>query len=442
MVKKVVIIGAGISGLSAAYFLTKKGFDVLVLEKGEKVGGKIQTERVDGDLFELGPNSLRGYSGALKELIADLQFEPNLLYASSDKNKRFINLDGELQPLPTSFLSFLTNPILSLKQKLRLFKEPFVKAEAVENESLASFFKRRFGREMAEYLLDPFISGIYAGDIDRLEARQVFPELVDYESRYGSVLRGFLKASKTGKKNRDIFTFQDGLGSFLQAIAKKLDNRILLNSAVKKINEQKVGYQLVLESGKKIIADYVVMATPAYTSAELVQPLHANLAEKLASVSYPRVDVLHVLFDTNLLEQRYAGFGFLNPSSEQKSYLGCIYQTSLYKRSEKTHFTVLIGGAHHSDQSDQYFEHLRHATLLELKADLKIESTPLLVKTYSWAQAIPQYDRFQREAAEAITTFHGEQQNLFFIGNYYQGISAIDCIENGKKLAERLLEQQ
>ncbi len=233
MKKKICIIGGGISGLTTAFLLKKKDFDITLFEKSERIGGNIQSVKIDDFLIEYAPNSLLK-SPRLVDLIRELNLTAEVLPANAANKKRYVLQNGKLKSLPMSVAKMAANDFFSLKAKLRLLKEPFVKSKSPENESVAEFFERRLGREIVERAADPFIAGIYAGNPYNLSVKAAFPRLYELEKNYGSLLVGSLR-SKTEKADADFprtFSFKRGVQTLTEKLAENLGESVKINTEV------------------------------------------------------------------------------------------------------------------------------------------------------------------------------------------------------------------
>ncbi|MCZ7615365.1 MAG: protoporphyrinogen oxidase [Ignavibacteriaceae bacterium] len=204
--KKIVIIGAGISGLTTAYLLFKEGYDVIVLEQKDKVGGSIETVSADGFLFDRGPNSGLETTPLIQQLVKDLNLEDQFVYANREGNKRYILRNGQLHALPMSPPAFFKTELFSGKAKLRLFAEPFIgRSKDGYYQSIAEFVTRRLGKEFLDYAINPFVAGVYAGRPEDLSVKSAFPKLYALEEEYGGLIMGTIKSIRKRKKKQRSF---------------------------------------------------------------------------------------------------------------------------------------------------------------------------------------------------------------------------------------------
>jgi oxygen-dependent protoporphyrinogen oxidase len=318
MSKRVCIIGGGISGLCIAFGLQQAGVDVTLFEKGESVGGNIKTEQHDGFLIEHGPNSLLA-SRELLDLISRLEINDQIARAKPAAKKRFIVRDGKLAALPMGLFDLISNRAFSVSAKLRLLKEPFVGTKSRASESVADFFARRLGREIVDYAVDPFISGIFAGDAERLSIEQAFPRVFEMEHSHGSLFAGALFSRNDSKPPNGItrtISFINGMQTLTDTLAKKLGEQVRLNTAVHSIGESKGGFEIETADGGTEHFDIVVVSTPAWAAAELIRNLDGDPAKSLADIYYPPVSVVYTAFKKENVKTAADGFGFLVPGRE------------------------------------------------------------------------------------------------------------------------------
>ncbi|MFN0158811.1 MAG: protoporphyrinogen oxidase [Bacteroidota bacterium] len=450
--KRVVIIGGGISGLSVAWQLYKAGINVTVLEKRSAVGGTMQTIHDDGWLVETGPNSALETTPLFRQMCDDLGIESERLYANDRAKKRYILRDGRLQSLPTSPLAFLRSSLWSFNGKLRLLKEPFVGRASVE-ESIADFVERRLGREFLDYAINPFVAGVYAGDPKQLSIRSAFPKLYALEEKYGGLIKGMIKGRRERKKRAEkakdraeMFSFVKGMQMFPEAIARHLGDSVLTGIEVKRISPNKdTTFHLHVISGEKeelMTADAVVMTVPAMIAAKLVAPLSESVARGLESIYYPPVTEVFLGFRETQIGMPLDGFGFLVPEVERRNILGTIWSSSLFPGRAPSGFaalTTFVGGARQPGLCGLDDRQVVSTVLEELRSIMRIEGEPVYRKITRWDRAIPQYNLGHHHIIENIERFEAATPGLFLGGNYRGGISVGDCVMSGERIAQRVL---
>ncbi len=445
MNKCVAVIGGGISGLCVAYGLQKVGLDPILFESGSAVGGNIKTEIRDGFLIEHGPNSTLA-SCELLDLIGELGLTDEIAHPNPNSKKRFIVRDGKLIALPSGVVSFIGTEAFSLQSKLRLLKEPFVGIKAVADESVAAFFTRRFGREIVDYAVDPFISGIYAGDPERLSIRHAFPRLYELEKDYGSIIKGALfapknKAAKLPKGMAKSLTFKNGMQTLTDALAKELGGCIRLKTSVQEIQRTDSGQFKIKTSADDEIFDSVVICTPSHAAGRLIESLDAGTAAELANIHYPPVAVVITGFKQKDVRTDPAGFGFLVPGAERRQILGSLWTSSVFENRAPAGyhlFTTFIGGSRNSELCNESEDRLLQVALAELDSILRISGEPVFTFVKKWEKAIPQYNIGYDSVINALDDFRKKHPQIFFCSNFHKGIAVGDCVKNALSMAAEI----
>ncbi|MCB0750680.1 MAG: protoporphyrinogen oxidase, partial [Ignavibacteriae bacterium] len=327
MAKKVTILGAGISGLATAHWLEKAGYNVAIVEQKSEPGGAMQTKSVDNYLIDFGPNSGLETTPKIKELVNDVGLASEMIYANEEGNVRYILKNNQLLPLPTKPGAFLKTKLFSTSAKLRLMKEPFVgKSDDGYNQSIAEFVERRLGKEFLDNAIDPFVSGVYAGDPTKLSVKSAFPKLYRLEELYGGLIKGMFKGAKERKQRNEeskqhakMFSFKNGMQTLPKAIAKNLEGRIYFDSIIEKISKQDDKVILDIEhKGEKghIVSDALLSTIPSHRLSKISDSIDPELTNHLNSIYYPPVLVLFLGYDKKAIKQKLDGFGFLIPSKE------------------------------------------------------------------------------------------------------------------------------
>ncbi len=438
MQKRVGIIGGGISGLCVAHQLRKGGFDLTLFESGSSVGGNIKSETRDGFLFEHGPNTALS-SRELIDLISELGLDDKLAGPKPSSNKRFILRGGRLVQLPSSLVGFARTAAFSTRAKFNLLKEPFVAAKVGDEESVAAFFERRLGREVVDYAVDPFISGIYAGDPQKLAIRHAFPRIYELEKRYGSLLKGAVLgrsrgAAKVPKGTPRSITFKQGMQVLTDALSAELGSSVKLNTNVRAIQKSETGRMEVETLFGLELFDAIVICAPAHSTSTLIRNLDADAAAALEGIYYPPVSVVVTGFRHDQVRSDPSGFGFLVPALERRKILGSLWTSSVFEnRAPSGHhlFTTFIGGSRSPEYCDEDEGRLAEIALEELNAILGISGEPVLTVVRKWEKAIPQYNIGYDRVLNALDRFRVNNERIFFCSNYYKGISVSDCVKNG-----------
>jgi oxygen-dependent protoporphyrinogen oxidase len=451
--KKIVVIGAGISGLTTAYLLFKEGYDVIVLEQRDKVGGSIETVNADGFLFERGPNSGLETTPLIQQLVKELNLENQFVYANREGNKRYILRNGELLALPMSPLSFFKTKLFSGKAKLRLLAEPFIgKSKDGYYQSIAEFVTRRLGKEFLDYAINPFVAGVYAGRPEELSVKSAFPKLYALEEEYGGLIVGTIRSIRKRKKSKEVskqsakmFSFKDGMKVFPEAIVDKLGNRVSTGVEVISVRSTAEGnYGVTFRDGKQnltLLADIVLSTVPSYKAAELFGHFDEALTKHLNEIYYPPVLVLYLVYERNVVDQPLDGFGFLIPEKEERSFLGAIWSSVIFPNrtdDSKAAFTLFIGGSRDAGFVDDVEQMVIDRARREFELIMKISAEPVLISKRLWPKAIPQYNLGYVEHENFFDHFEKDNKGLILGGNYRGGISVGDCIKNSELVAQRI----
>jgi oxygen-dependent protoporphyrinogen oxidase len=452
--KKVVVIGAGISGLTASYLLHKDGYDVTVLEKNDKVGGSIETVVENGMLFDRGPNSALEITPIISQLVKELKLEDQFTYANKKGNKRYILRDNQLHALPMSPPAFLKTKLFSSGAKLRLIKEPFVgKSRDGYYQSIAEFVTRRLGGEILDYAINPFVAGVYAGNPEDLSVKSAFPKLYALEEEYGGLIVGTIRSIRKRKSRKEkskqsakMLSFKDGMYTLPKAIADHLGEKVKLFSPVESVKRTGDGnyYGITYRQGEKsttLLADVVLSTIPAFNAAELFSHFDERLKKHLNTIFYPPVLVLYLAYNLDDIGQPLDGFGFLVPSKEDKSFLGAIWSSVIFpNRAEdnKAAFTLFVGGSRNPGFVYEDEDKLISKVINEFEIIMKISGKPIHQAKRFWPKAIPQYTIGYVEHENYIDHFENDNKGIILGGNYRGGISVGDCISNAELVAEKI----
>ncbi len=406
MSKKVVVLGAGISGLTTAYFLVKNGFDVTVLEKKKEVGGSVETIKEKGFLFDRGPNSGLETTPVLSKIVSDLKLENELVYANKEASKRYILRDNMLHPLPMNPAAFLKTKLFSSKAKTRLFAEPFIgRSKDGYYQSVAEFVKRRLGQEFLDYAINPFVAGVYAGNPEELSVKSSFPKLYELEEKYGGLIIGTIKSIKErrqraekSKQSARLFSFVDGLQKLPESISAFLGERLHTFCDVTTVEKTERGYKIFYNNAghlKEITSDILISAIPSYIAADIFRGWDEKLTDHLGGIYYPPVLVLMLGYNKESVRQSLDGFGFLIPAKERRSFLGAIWSSVIFPNradDNKAAFTLFVGGARDPEIGNIDKEILIKKVRAEFEKIMGISEEPVYVNYKYWGKSIPQYN--------------------------------------------------
>lgn len=452
MNRKIVVLGAGISGLTTAYLLSKKGFDVKVLEKNDSVGGSIESVTENGFLFDRGPNSALETTPVIAQLIKELELEPELLYASKLANKRYILRNNVLHALPMSPQGLIKTKLFSGKAKLRLMAEPFVKrSKDGYYQSLAEFVKRRLGKEFLDYAINPFVAGVYAGKPEELSVKSAFPKLYALEEKYGGLIIGTVRSIRERKRRAEIakqsakmLSFKSGMIALPKAIQNYFGNNVLLSSEVISVEKNEAGFVVAFKQNgeiNKIDCDVVLSTIPAYSAGELFSKFDKNFKTHSDAIYYPPVLVYYLVYNKKDVQQPLDGFGFLIPEKEKKSFLGALWSSVIFSdRTDEntTAFTLFVGGSRNPD----FVKEDRAALLQKVKKEfeelMKIKGNPVYSSERFWQKAIPQYNLGYIEHEKYFDEFEKQNPGIFISGNFRGGISVGDCVKNADLVCNKI----
>ena len=444
----VIVIGGGISGLTAAWALQSRGMDVLVLEAGKHAGGNVQTLQQGEYRMEAGPSSFMGSSENLWRLVEELGIEDASEAASAVSDNRYIFRDGRLMALPLGPMSFLTTRLLSLRAKLRLMMEPFIPNGAKEHDTAWEYFIRRFGEEAATYIMGPFISGVYAGDPRMLGARAAFPKFWNFERNSGSMILGAIKFMREKKKRlalegkvyrKGLYSFDGGLGTLTGTVAERLGERLITSAPVTKLGKAAERF-IVQSSAGQWEAPNVVVATPPPVTAAVTGGLIPGMVKPLQEIPMSPVSVVHWSHEDDKMFPN--GFGYLMPRIYDLRVLGTIFGSNLFTRRAPGGyrlFTSFYGGMLDPDAMQLSDEALSSTVIRESSrifgkdlAGAKIQSI------MRYPGGIPQ---LLPDHPERIQQVHSEVEKvpgLFLAGNYLTGVGIEHAVASGYTAAEGL----
>jgi len=446
----VLIVGAGISGLVCAHSLRKSGIEAHIVEASLRPGGMIRSERRDGYLLELGPQSFSS-TPQLADLCRDLGIE-NELVTAPPHAPRFLVIDGQLKQAPLSPPAFFTSSLFSARTKWSIFRDVLGRSVPPEgDESVAAFIRRKFSAELLDKLVGPFVSGIYAGDAENLSLRAAFPQLHEAERSTGSIIRGMLSAAKSKpapKHKPTLQSLRDGNETLIRALAANLGTALRTEVSVTEIQRVTTGkastYEATLNasgSPEQIVADNLVIATPAQSSANLIRGIHPNLASALASIEYAPVAVVSLGYPKSAVGRSLDGFGFLIPRSEKLRTLGTVWNSSLFpSRAPEGNalLTSFIGGATDPQAVSLAPDELAALLHKEIAPLLQIRQAPTFSNVTLYPRALPQYNLGHSQRVAALQKLRIDFPGLWLAGNYLRGPAIGACVEQALSVANEI----
>jgi protoporphyrinogen/coproporphyrinogen III oxidase len=443
---KAAIVGAGLTGLTTAFYLKKAGLAFTVFEKSDRPGGVIFTHQEQGFTFEAGPNSGLLSRPEVVELLEDLKDDCTLDLADETSKARWIWKKDRWVPLPSGVMSGIKTPLFSFSDKLRLIAEPFRKKGTNPNESLAHLVLRRMGKSFLDYAIDPFILGIYSGDPGQLVTQYAFPKLYHLEQDYGSFIGGAFKKAKEPKTERDkkatksIFSVEGGLGNLVKALVKNAgEENIRLNCK-----------NLVFESGHGMFISnpgneefsHVISTVGGYELGNLLPFIEKEKLHSIEKMHYSQVVQVSLGF------KKWEGiplkaFGGLVPFIEQRKILGVLFLSSIFRNKSPgggALLSVFLGGVRRPEMAELNDEEIFHVVNEELSQMLQLnEFKPDLFKVFRYQQAIPQYGFESEIKLKTISKLEDQYPGLILGGNIRDGIGIADRINQGKIIAAQII---
>lgn len=446
---KTIIVGGGVSGLTLGYLLLRKaGSEVMVLESGDRAGGKIWSDSIQGYTCESGVNGFLDNKPKTLELASMLGLAP--LRSSDLARKRFIYSGGRLNRLPESPVAFMGSGLMGIGGKLRIMMEPFIAKGTNPDETLASFARRRLGSEAADKLIDPMASGVYAGDPEAMSLRSCFPVIYNLEQNYGSLIKGMIALMRQRKKTVSagpggtLTSFRGGMQEMADALANALGAGFRLNAKVISLDKSGKGYRVHLEDGTSLSADVVVLCTPAHQATGILKNMDKTASRAYAEIPYPPLSIVCTGFKKEKIKADLSAFGLLIPYKEKRKVLGVLYDSSVFENRApegSVLIRTMVGGARNPAGAELDDRKLLDTVLGELSVVSGVSADPDFVKIYRHDKAIPQYNVGHMEKVRKLDEFASRHKGLYLSGNALRGVSVNDCVANAFLLADKIQEE-
>ena len=450
----VIIIGAGLTGLTMAYYLNKHGKKAVVIEKSPEPGGVINTISEKGFLFESGPNTGVLSTPEIASLFDELYTGCTLETADPRSKKRYILKDGSWQPLPSGLLSAVSTPLFSFKDKFRILGEPFRKKGVDPDETIASLVVRRLGQSYLEYAVDPFISGIYAGDPQKLVTRHALPKLYALEQNYGSFIKGAIKKSREKKSEaelkatKEVFSVRGGLRQLINALCEAPGDKNIIYCASDTIVEPSENGYCVMFTGKeaekiRLKSPVVISTAGSYNLPALLPFISSEVLSPLTSLKYAGIIQVAMGY-TEWSGLSLDAFGGLIPSKENRQVLGILFPSAMFEGRAPEGgalLSVFLGGVKKPEMINYNDEEIEDIVLREVESTLFSTKHPDLLKIFRYCNAIPQYEKSSGERLYCIRRIQDEYPGLILAGNIRDGIGMADRVKQAKMISDSLINK-
>jgi oxygen-dependent protoporphyrinogen oxidase len=452
--KRIAIIGGGIGGLSAGFFLKQKlgeQVELTIYEKEDRSGGTIGVTREDGYIADWGPNGFLDREPLTLEFIHQAGLDDLLLPSNKKSETRFIYRNGQLWEISANPVKFLSSGLLSLKGRLRIGLEYFIRKKTDGNdETIFDFVSRRIGREAAEILIDPMVSGIFGGDARQLSLGACFPIMETMEQEHGGLIRAMIKkkkaAGKRGKKAGPagpaghLTSFCGGLFTLVERLGELLNGNIALSSEIKSIEMDDSGrYRLYMNNGDYEIYDYLILATPSFVSGLILQNIAPDASSLLKQIPYANLAVVCQGYKLSDIGRPVDGFGFLVPHNQNLDILGSIWTSIIFPEQapkDAVLFRTMLGGARRNEIIELGENRLAELSHNNLATIMNIKNRPVFEKVIIWRNAIPQYTVGHRSRLSQIEHQLQPHANIHLAGNAYTGIGLNDTIKRSYHISE------
>lgn len=460
MSKKVAIIGGGISSLACAVMLKEAGIDFVIFEKEKELGGKIKTEYENNFIIEAGPDSYLPEKYWSVQLIKKVGLEEEMLCSNDEHKGTFIYSNGKLHPLPegvmlmvpTMIMPLLKSSLITWSGKIRMGLELFIPPKKDDSdESLAQFVTRRLGRECLEKIAEPLVAGIHTSNPDNMSVKATFPRFVEMEKKYGSLIKGMITAMKNkpasqpnAKKMTYFMSLKKGMAELVEGCKKFIgEDKILTNKQVSKIVKDNSRYIVITKDGFQDKYDYVVLGTPSYITAKIIEDMDKHLSSLLNKIEWSSSATISLAYKKSDIDVDLKGFGFIVPRVENRRINACTWSSIKWSfRSPEDYILIrsFVGGGHHEELVDENDEKLINIVREELNDIAKIRANPILTKVYRWYKGMPKYTVGHLERITEIDDTLKIYKGMYLIGCSYKGIGIGDCVKSGFDAAKSIID--
>lgn len=462
--QKIIIIGGGIAGLTSAFYLQKAiqeenlPIELKLIEASHRLGGKMQTVIRDGFTIERGPDSFLARKLSISRLAKEVGMEDQLVHNSTGKSYVLVNEKlhsmpgGSIMGIPTEVGPFLTTDLFSIPGKLRAAADFILpKSESGKDQSLGEFFRRRLGDEVVENLIEPLLSGIYAGDIDQLSLMSTFPQFYEVEQKYRSLIIGMKKSTPSQPKTPvskekakgAFLTFKTGLQSFAEAIEAKIDPKTILKGhRVDKITKHGNKYDVYLNNGETLVADSIIAATPHKITQSMFADYH--FFDPFKTVPSTSVATVALAFPEEAVKNDINGTGFVVSRNNDYSITACTWTHKKWAHSApkgKVLLRCYVGRAGEETIVDLSDDRIIKIVLDDLKKIMDITTNPDFSIISRWKNSMPQYTvGHKQRVTDIIKHMNAELPGVFLAGASYGGVGLPDCIDQGEAAVQNVLD--
>ena len=469
---RIAIVGGGISGLSTAYFLSQRlsqsQAEIILLETSSRWGGTILSERIGGFVLEGGPDSFVSHKPQALELCRKLGLEGRLVESRPLHRQSYLLSQGKLHALPSGLFSkppldqsgLVRTPLLSFRGRLRAALEPLIPSANLEDESVTDFISRRLGREVAEKILEPLVVGIYGGDASALSIRSTFPHLYEAERTCGRLTKSPFQLAKSlfqrmdprkgaaGRKEEEnpLLSLRGGTAELVEALLKELNKRVDLRLDANVSDALALSHGFQIRIGREVWEEFdvLILATPAYVSAQILWKAFPTMATLLEKIPYASAIIVSLAYDEDILADR-TGSGFLVTQSEQKTMAACTWMSNKFPgRCREGHALLrsFVGG----DQARKWMSSDNGELVCRIKDELVeilgVQKEPVSKKVYRWQNALPQYQVGHHERTERLSRDLKAVPGLYLVGNFLDGVGISDCIRHAERVSEGITEER
>ena len=454
-VRHVAVVGGGISGLAAAYYLRQAGIECTLIESSARLGGVIRTEQVDGCLVEAGPDSFIAQKPWALELIREIGLGDEVVGSNDDRRKTFVVRDGRLIPLPdgvqfmapTRVWPMVKTPLLSWSAKAKMAAE-WLRRPVVDppDRTVAEFVTDHYGAEVNEYLAQPMLAGVYGGSPEQLSVKAVLPRFVELEQRYGSLSRGMAasmaKARKAARGGGSLFlTLRGGMQQLVDVLVDRIrDDVRVLHEKAATLRRADAAWELRFDE-RTLRADAIILAVPAYRAAALLRESNPDVVDALESIPYSSSLTAALIYHRPEFTHPLDGFGFLVPRAEGRLLTACTWvNTKFPYRAPETRglLRAFLAGKNAEERAELSDDEIARAVHRELRQLMGYDAKPAAARIARWKRTMAQYPVGHGETVREIRARLESTPGLYLSGNAYEGIGVPDCVRLSRDIVRRI----